>query len=497
MRTRTRSRPSTPATGPASRPPGSWTRSCLPGAPSTPSGAIQAHGERRLCSSTASTTSRRWSWTRSRRWRHIRAPTWSSRFPMRPAANPSGRSPASMSGSCRWPTDTVVLDASDEHYAADSRAALHHLERGLFERDLPEPHPPGDAVRLHSAGGDRAEVELVAAEVLELLRAGTQPGDVAVVFRRPGEVRIARPAGLRCLRHPLFDRGADPVRPHRARARPPRPAEVRPARARGHRRGPAHLAAHPGPARARRPRRPARGRRARGGCPQRGRGARDLGGDGQPLEARRARLAAAGRAARAAAGGAGPAAGPAVRRPLPTQGTPARRGRAGRRARLRGRPQGARRDAGPGGRLLRRPPYPRHARRAAGAGGGASPARPGAGGRPGQHPRPALRGGVRLRAPGGRVPPPHARPTRSCPTTSAGRSPPPAGCCCRCARTSSSASATCSTSARRGPSGCSCSPRRYCDEEGGPDLPSFFVADVARPVRRPGRRAAGAARCRT
>jgi ATP-dependent helicase/DNAse subunit B len=40
-------------------------------------------------------------------------------------------------------------------------------------------------VKLLAAGGERAEVELVAAEVLPLLRSGTQPGDVAVVFRDP------------------------------------------------------------------------------------------------------------------------------------------------------------------------------------------------------------------------------------------------------------------------------------------------------------------------
>src|SRR3954452_14107825 len=42
-----------------------------------------------------------------------------------------------------------------------------------------------DAVRLLAAGGARAEIELVGAEVLELLRSGTRPGDIAVVFRDP------------------------------------------------------------------------------------------------------------------------------------------------------------------------------------------------------------------------------------------------------------------------------------------------------------------------
>jgi ATP-dependent helicase/DNAse subunit B len=76
------------------------------------------------------------------------------------------------------------LPAVNEHYAAASRDALHHLERSLFA-DSARKRKPGGAVRLLAAGGERAEVELVAAEVLELLRAGTQPGDVAVVYRDP------------------------------------------------------------------------------------------------------------------------------------------------------------------------------------------------------------------------------------------------------------------------------------------------------------------------
>lgn len=77
------------------------------------------------------------------------------------------------------------LPALDDHYDARSRAALHHLERGLFA-DVPvTAAAAGEAVRLLSAGGARAEVELVAAQVLRLLREGTRPGDVAVVFRDP------------------------------------------------------------------------------------------------------------------------------------------------------------------------------------------------------------------------------------------------------------------------------------------------------------------------
>lgn len=84
----------------------------------------------------------------------------------------------------------VALEARAEHYAPASRAALHHLERGLFE-DGTERAEPGGAVRLLEAGGERAEAELVASEVLELLRAGMAPEEIAVVFRSPaGAMRL-------------------------------------------------------------------------------------------------------------------------------------------------------------------------------------------------------------------------------------------------------------------------------------------------------------------
>jgi ATP-dependent helicase/DNAse subunit B len=77
------------------------------------------------------------------------------------------------------------LPALDEHYEPASRAALHHLERRLFESDG-VPVDPGDAIRLLEAGGERAEAELVAAEVLALLRDGTPAEQIAVVSRSPG-----------------------------------------------------------------------------------------------------------------------------------------------------------------------------------------------------------------------------------------------------------------------------------------------------------------------
>jgi ATP-dependent helicase/DNAse subunit B len=78
----------------------------------------------------------------------------------------------------------LELAPLDDHYAGESRATLHHLERCLFE-DGDGRVDPGAAVSFHSAGGERAEVELVAARLLHLLREGVTPGDVAVVFRDP------------------------------------------------------------------------------------------------------------------------------------------------------------------------------------------------------------------------------------------------------------------------------------------------------------------------
>ena len=74
------------------------------------------------------------------------------------------------------------LPASAEHYAPASRSALYHLERGLFERSGARVDP-GDAVRLLESGGERAEAELVAAHVLEQLRAGVPLDEIAVVLR--------------------------------------------------------------------------------------------------------------------------------------------------------------------------------------------------------------------------------------------------------------------------------------------------------------------------
>src|SRR5947209_12343064 len=78
----------------------------------------------------------------------------------------------------------VELPPTTHHYRPEASWALSHLERRLYGPDGVRAAPDG-AVSLLSAGGERAEVELVAATVLQLLRDGTSPGEVAVVFRDP------------------------------------------------------------------------------------------------------------------------------------------------------------------------------------------------------------------------------------------------------------------------------------------------------------------------
>ncbi|HVF77017.1 MAG TPA: PD-(D/E)XK nuclease family protein [Solirubrobacteraceae bacterium] len=89
--------------------------------------------------------------------------------------------------------DHVALKPRAEHYAPESRTALHHLERSLFELDEaqlfdPDPVDPGAAVTLLQGGGERAELELVAAEAARLIQEeDVAPEEIAVVLRTPGD----------------------------------------------------------------------------------------------------------------------------------------------------------------------------------------------------------------------------------------------------------------------------------------------------------------------
>jgi ATP-dependent helicase/DNAse subunit B len=91
----------------------------------------------------------------------------------------------------RTVADRVVeLPAIPDHYASP---ALHHLERRLFEPPedgalfdaaAPELDPAKPAITLMEGGGERAELELVAAEVARLIREdGVAPEEIAIVAR--------------------------------------------------------------------------------------------------------------------------------------------------------------------------------------------------------------------------------------------------------------------------------------------------------------------------
>ncbi|HEY8866300.1 MAG TPA: hypothetical protein VIM22_05150, partial [Solirubrobacteraceae bacterium] len=92
-------------------------------------------------------------------------------------------------------TDHVTLDAAADFYAPASRAALHALERGLFEPAPERGADPTEAVALLESAGERAEAELVAAEVRHLLATGVPPDEIAVVARSVDDVaRVLEPA---------------------------------------------------------------------------------------------------------------------------------------------------------------------------------------------------------------------------------------------------------------------------------------------------------------
>jgi ATP-dependent helicase/DNAse subunit B len=74
-------------------------------------------------------------------------------------------------------------------YAEYAHPALAHLERSLFADRAPEAPPTDGAIRFLEAAGSRATLELVADEVLDLLRSGTAPEDILVVCPSLDRVR--------------------------------------------------------------------------------------------------------------------------------------------------------------------------------------------------------------------------------------------------------------------------------------------------------------------
>jgi ATP-dependent helicase/DNAse subunit B len=86
--------------------------------------------------------------------------------------------------------DEVIERGPLDTYYEDG--ALHRLERSLFE-DAPvaqESEGGSDAVALLEGGDERAEAELIAAEVAALIAAGCAPGEIAVVTRGSASVGV-------------------------------------------------------------------------------------------------------------------------------------------------------------------------------------------------------------------------------------------------------------------------------------------------------------------
>jgi ATP-dependent helicase/DNAse subunit B len=97
----------------------------------------------------------------------------------------AGRAAALVQELGQLASQATELPPEDRHFAPQARQALHHLERHLFEPDVPR-MPAGDAVKLLVAGGERAEAELIAAELLHLIDQEAVPAEqIAVVLRAP------------------------------------------------------------------------------------------------------------------------------------------------------------------------------------------------------------------------------------------------------------------------------------------------------------------------
>jgi ATP-dependent helicase/nuclease subunit B len=93
----------------------------------------------------------------------------------------------------RTATDLARLADSLEElpprYSEYAHPALAHLERALFADVVPPAPPSGGAIRFLEGAGARATLELVAQEVLGLIRSGTAPEEILVVCSSLDRVR--------------------------------------------------------------------------------------------------------------------------------------------------------------------------------------------------------------------------------------------------------------------------------------------------------------------
>jgi ATP-dependent helicase/DNAse subunit B len=73
------------------------------------------------------------------------------------------------------------LEPAGDH---TERASLRHLDRALFEPD-PGTVDPDDGIVLMECAGERGEAEAIGLEIAALLADGANPGEIAIVVRRP------------------------------------------------------------------------------------------------------------------------------------------------------------------------------------------------------------------------------------------------------------------------------------------------------------------------
>jgi ATP-dependent helicase/DNAse subunit B len=102
-----------------------------------------------------------------------------------------------------WASKHLEVPPGDRHYAPEARRALGHLERRLFEPDGARGGAggarvdPEEAIRALEGGGERAELELVAAEIRALLDSGVPAREIALVHRTPEALVSVLPEVLR------------------------------------------------------------------------------------------------------------------------------------------------------------------------------------------------------------------------------------------------------------------------------------------------------------
>lgn len=78
--------------------------------------------------------------------------------------------------------EEIRMSPDGSYYADDARTALSHVERSIFEPDAPRAEH-ADGVQALCGGGERSELELVAAHVAAAIASGVPPEEIAVVQR--------------------------------------------------------------------------------------------------------------------------------------------------------------------------------------------------------------------------------------------------------------------------------------------------------------------------